>query len=56
MRRPSGSPTHPDPAPILTKGIPVQQVPDIYSAGVHVGRYAGTFRPDPDAVVLRQHG
>ena len=30
LRRPSGSPTHPDPAPILTKGIPVQQVPDIY--------------------------
>src|SRR5215472_11869673 len=28
VRRPSGSPTHPDPAPILTKGIPVQQVPD----------------------------
>ena len=31
LRRPSGSPTHPDPAPILTKDIPVQQVPDIDS-------------------------
>ncbi len=55
LRRPSGSPTHPDPAPILTKDIPVQQVPDIYSR-VHVGRYAGTFRPDPDAVVLGSTG
>ncbi len=51
LRRPSGPPTHPDPAPILTKTIPVQQVPEIYSR-VRVGRYAGTFHPDPDAVVL----
>ena len=55
LTRPSGPPAHPDPAPILTKGIPVQQVPDIYSR-VRVGRYAGTFRPDPDAVVLRSTG
>ena len=55
LRRPSGSPTQPDPAPILTKDIPVQQVPDIYSR-VRVGRYAGTFRPDPDAVVLGSTG
>ncbi len=55
LTRPSGPPTHPDPAPILTKDIPVQQVPDIYSR-VHVGRYAGTFRPDPDAVVLGSAG
>jgi two-component system, OmpR family, sensor kinase len=55
LRRPSGPPTHPDPAPILTKDIPVQQVPDIYSR-VRVGRYGGTFRPDPDAVVLKSAG
>ena len=45
----------PDPAPILTKDIPVQQVPDI-DRRVRVGRYAGTFRPDPDAVVLGSTG
>ena len=45
LRRPSGSPAQPDPAPILTKGIPVQQVPDIYSRHVRVGRHAGTFQP-----------
>ncbi len=55
LRRPSGSTTQPDPTPILTKDIPVQQVPDIYSH-VRVGRYAGTFHPDPDAVVLGSHG
>ncbi len=58
LRRPSGSQTRPDPAPILTKDIPVQQVPDIFRSthGVHTGRYAGTFVPDPDAVVLRSTG
>ena len=55
LRRPSGSTARPDPAPILTKDIPVQQVPDIYGR-VHVGRYAGTFRPDPDAVILESTG
>ena len=55
LRRPSGSTTRPDPAPILTKTIPVQQVPDIYSH-VRVGRYAGAFHPDPDAVVLGSAG
>ncbi|MGA2471890.1 MAG: HAMP domain-containing sensor histidine kinase [Acidimicrobiales bacterium] len=55
MRRPSGSPTRPDPAPILTNQVQVQQVPDIYSR-VRVGRYAGTFRPDPDAVILGSTG
>jgi len=53
--RPSGPIAHPDPAPILTKSIPVQQVPDI-DGRVRVGRYAGTFRPDPDAVVLGSTG
>lgn len=58
VARPSGSQTRPDPAPVLTSGIPVQQVPDIYRRhnGVHAGRYAGTFRPDADAVVLRATG
>ena len=53
--RPSGPPARPDPSPILTKDIPVQQEPDI-DARVRVGRYAGTFRPDPDAVVLGSTG
>ena len=55
LTRPSGPAAHPDPAPVLTKGIPVQQVPDIDSR-VRVGRYAGTFHPDPDAVVLGSAG
>ncbi|HVT41548.1 MAG TPA: HAMP domain-containing sensor histidine kinase [Acidimicrobiales bacterium] len=55
LRKPSGSPTHADPSPILTKTIPVQQVPDIYSR-VRVGRYAGTFHPDANAVVLGSQG
>ena len=29
LSRPSGPMAHPDPAPILTKGIPVQKVPDL---------------------------
>ena len=33
----------------------MQEVPDIDSH-VRVGRYAGTFRPDPDAVVLGSTG
>jgi two-component system OmpR family sensor kinase len=55
LRRPSGPPTQPDPAPILTKNIPVQQVPDIDSR-VRVGRYAGAFHPDPEAIVLGSTG
>jgi two-component system OmpR family sensor kinase len=55
LRRPSGSTTRPDPAPILTKSIPAQQVPDIYKR-VRVGRYAGTFRPDADSVILGSTG
>lgn len=55
LRRPSGPPTRPDPAPVLTVGLPVQRVPDP-EAHVRVGRYAGTFRPDPNAVVLRSTG
>ena len=58
VRRPSGSATRPDPAPKLTSGIPVQQVPDIYRQhnSVHAGRYAGTFHPDANAVVLGAAG
>ena len=52
--RPSGA-AEADPSPILTKGIPVQQVPDIVRR-VRVGRFAGTFHPDPDAVILRSKG
>ncbi len=52
MRRPSGPPSNPDPSPILTRDIPVQHVPLVDGRGVDAGRYAGTFRPDPDAVVL----
>ena len=55
LARPSGPMEHPDPAPILTKDIPVQQVPDIGSR-VRVGRFAGPFHPDPDAVVLGSKG
>jgi two-component system, OmpR family, sensor kinase len=55
LTRPSGPIARPDPAPILTKDIPVQEVPDI-DGRVRVGRYAGTFRPDPDAVVLGSTG
>jgi len=51
LRRPSGSPTRPDPAPILTAAIPVQRV--LHVDRTRFGRYAGTFRPDPDAVVVR---
>jgi two-component system OmpR family sensor kinase len=58
VRRPSGPATRPDPMPILTSGIPVQQVPEIYRLhnAVHAGRYAGTFRPDADAIVLGAKG
>ena len=55
LGRPSGSQLHPDPAPILSRSIPVQQVPDVYRR-LHVGRYAGSFRPDPDAVIVGARG
>jgi two-component system OmpR family sensor kinase len=50
VQRPSGSPTRPDPEPLLSPVIPVQLVPEIEHD--HFGRYAGTFRPDPDAVIV----
>jgi two-component system OmpR family sensor kinase len=54
VSRPSGSPTRPDPAPILNRQIPVQQVASVERA--RYGRHAGTFRPDPDAVVVGSKG
>ena len=54
LRRASGSPSRPDPAPIL-RNMSVQQVPDIYRRA-HTGRYAGTFRPDPNSVTLQSQG
>jgi two-component system, OmpR family, sensor kinase len=54
LRRPSGSPTHPDPEPILNRSIPVQYVPDVKHR--HFGRYAGTFTPDPNAVIVGSKG
>jgi two-component system OmpR family sensor kinase len=54
LRRPSGSPNRPDPSPLVHKSIPVQQVPDISRR--HVGRYGGTFQPDPNAVVVGSMG
>ena len=44
--RPSGSATRPDPSPILTKGIPVQQVPDI-QRHVRVGPVRRDLPPRP---------
>ena len=41
---------HPD------QGHPGAAGPRHLHRHVRVGRYAGTFRPDPDAVVLAQHG
>ncbi len=55
LRRPSGSPSRPDPAPILTENMPVQNVPDIYRRA-HTGRYGGAFHPDPNSVSLQSKG
>jgi two-component system OmpR family sensor kinase len=55
LRRPSGSPSRPDPAPVLSRGMPVQHVPDIYRRA-HTGRYAGTLHPDPNSVNLASAG
>jgi two-component system, OmpR family, sensor kinase len=54
LSRPSGSPNRPDPMPILSSSIPVQTVPDDDHG--HVGRYGGTFSPDPNAVVVGSKG
>ncbi|MGP0031242.1 MAG: ATP-binding protein [Acidimicrobiales bacterium] len=49
VRRPSGSPDHPDPQPSLQPSIPVEHMGT--ADRHHFGRYAGIYRPDPDAVV-----
>ncbi len=54
MQLPSGPATRPDPAPILSKSIPVQQASQ--SSRLQLGRYRGTFRPDPKAVVVGSTG
>jgi two-component system OmpR family sensor kinase len=54
VSRPSGSPTHPDPSPLVSASVPVQRVPEINKRGF--GRYAGAFRPDPNAVVIGSKG
>jgi two-component system, OmpR family, sensor kinase len=53
LSRPSGSPGHADPAPILNSHLPVQHVLHL---SLRTGRNAGTFRPDPDAVVIGAKG
>jgi two-component system OmpR family sensor kinase len=50
VRRPSGSPARPNPAPLVSGSVPVQLVPSVTSHSF--GRYAGTFRPDPNAVIV----
>jgi two-component system, OmpR family, sensor kinase len=54
VSRPSGSPNRPDPAPLISGSIPVQLVPQVNSR--KFGRFAGTFRPDPNAVVVGSKG
>jgi two-component system OmpR family sensor kinase len=50
ISRPSGSPTRPDPMPLLSASVPVQLSPNVNTR--KFGRYAGTFRPDPNAVIV----
>jgi two-component system OmpR family sensor kinase len=54
ISRPSGSPTKPDPMPIVSASVPVQRSPDERSR--KFGRYAGTFRPNPNAVIVGGRG
>jgi two-component system OmpR family sensor kinase len=54
ISRPSGSPNHPDPMPILSASVPVQRSANV--TGRKFGRYAGTFRPDPNAVIVGSKG
>ncbi len=50
VSRPSGSPARPNPQPLVWGAVPVQQVPSITAHTF--GRYAGTFRPNPNAVIV----
>jgi two-component system OmpR family sensor kinase len=54
LRRPSGSPDRPDPRPTLLSSIPV--VGSDTLAKRHFGRNAGSYRPDPSAVVVGSRG
>jgi two-component system OmpR family sensor kinase len=54
VRRPSGSPARPNPAPLVTGSVPVQRDPT--DTTHRFGRYAGTFRPDPNAVIVGSKG
>jgi two-component system OmpR family sensor kinase len=54
VSRPSGSPARPNPMPLVSKSIPVQRMPQVDDH--EFGRYAGTFRPDPNAVVVGSKG
>ncbi len=53
LRRPSGSPDRPDPRPNFLGTIPVEYE---NHPNHHFGRYAGTYRPDPNAVVVGAKG
>ena len=51
VRRPSGSPARPNPMPLVSPGsVPIQRDPTDTTR--NFGRYAGTFRPDPNAVIV----
>jgi two-component system, OmpR family, sensor kinase len=54
LSRPSGSPDRPDPRPTLLSSIPV--VGSDTLARRHFGRDAGSYRPDPSAVIVGSHG
>jgi two-component system OmpR family sensor kinase len=54
VSRPSGSPSRPDPRPLVPRAVPVQDSPDISTH--EFGRYAGTFRPNPNAVIVGSRG
>ena len=54
VRRPSGSPARPNPQPLVSSAVPVQLVPAVTSHTF--GRYAGTFHPDPNAVIVGSKG
>jgi two-component system OmpR family sensor kinase len=54
VQRPSGSPARPDPVPLVSAAVPVQRVPDVDRT--KFGRYAGTFHPDPNAVIVGSKG
>jgi two-component system OmpR family sensor kinase len=54
LSRPSGSPDRPDPKPTLLSTIPVEG--PVPLTNPHFGRHAGTYRPDPAAVVVGGQG